>query len=593
MLRQKNLKGANRMKKLSIKIVSVILAVTMLFGTASAVGSAAAADIGETLTHVGVSVVDVIVKGLLSAINALIPDNKEFMKPNEYKNENFYEGTGSMLDEAAEDAVWQLGYAKASVVPDDWQEKDYYLGGFITLQNGMSNKVEEVIDDMQVRVIAVSDNSGRGVSVFANVDCIGMVNADIKTIRAKLEAMDLGVELNSVTVTSTHTHSCIDTQGLWSNLLPKLGGNLIKAYTGLGEMVTGTDAEYIEFLCTTAAETMAAAIKDMTDGTMTYATKDVNEEYFNNKNRKSASALMAEVSRFVFTPADEALDPTMIVNIAAHPDVAGLAVDEVDNGRDLSGDYVYYMGETIEKAGYNFMFFNGAIAGIYEGRGPSGDGVSTERRYESSARYGIEMANIALNLTNTYEEISVAADWDTINAEMAEGGDAYTLWFEGWEPVEEKQLAPILNVLIEPVKLTITNPLMKLVGKLNLANYEVIKQGYNYCIYTEIGYVEFDDVKVVLMPGEVVQDLVAGGDSLTAEGSYSGEDFATPSIYELFGEDTICFGLANDAIGYIVPDNDFSLAILDDHYQELISLGEGVSTDLMEGFVEIAKEVNR
>ncbi|MBP1550161.1 MAG: substrate-binding domain-containing protein, partial [Oscillospiraceae bacterium] len=39
---------------------------------------------------------------------------------------------------------------------------------------------------------------------------------------------------------------------------------------------------------------------------------------------------MNELARFTFTP-DDSSTPTMIINIAAHPDVAGLAVDDVDN----------------------------------------------------------------------------------------------------------------------------------------------------------------------------------------------------------------------------------------------------------------------
>ena len=284
----------------------------------------------------------------------------------------------------------------------------------------------------------------------------------------------------------------------------------------------------------------------------------------------------------------------MIVNIAAHPDVAGLPVDEIDNGRDLSGDYIYYLGEKIEEKEFNFMFFNGAIAGIYEGRGPASDGVPTERRYEETLRYGYEVANMALNLTNDIDAIE-ANMTDAEKAQMAEekaiGGDNYTLWYEGWEPVEEKVLEPNLNIMIKEVKIKVTNPLIQLVGKLNLVNYTVCKAGFNYYIFAEIGYMEIGGVKVAMMPGEIVQDLICGGDSLTADGSFKGEDFECKSVYELFGEDTICFGLMNDAIGYVVPDNDYSMALLGDHYQEMISLGEEAGSTIMKGMADIAKEI--
>ena len=584
------------MKKLGMKIVSIILALSLIFGGTSVMGSAAAADITKTLENFGLGIVEVIFTTLVGAINAVVPDSSSFVKVKDRVVENFYEGTETWEDEAKADAQWKLGHAKASLVPSDWQTKDYYLGGFIDPNNGMVNKVEEIIDDMQIRVIAVEDGSGRGVALFANIDCIGFSNGDIKEIRKRVEAMDLGVEFNSINVSSTHTHSCIDTQGLWTNLFPKLFKNLALSYIPFVEKERGADAEYMEFVYETAAAAMKKAVEAMVPGTMTYAVKEINKEYFNNKNRSQSTSIIDELARFIFTPDDSNIDPTMIVNIAAHPDVAGLPVNEEDNGRDLSGDYIYYLGEKIEEKGYNFMFFNGAIAGIYEGRGPASDGVPTERRYEETLRYGYEVANMALNLTNTVEEIEAnmtPEEKAQMEKEKEVGGENYTLWYEGWKEVEEKVLEPNLNIIIKEVKIKVTNPLIQLVGKLNLVNYTVCKEGFSYYIFAEIGYMEIGGVKVAMMPGEIVQDIICGGDSLTAAGSFSGKDFGYKSVYELFGDDTICFGLMNDAIGYVVPDNDYSMALLGDHYQEMISLGKYAGSTIMQGMAEIAEEVNK
>lgn len=580
------------MKKTSMKIVSIILAFSLIFG-GSSVTSYAAADITKSLENFGLSIVETIFTTLVGAINFIVPDSSKFVKVKDRVVENFYEGT-TWEKETAENAQWKLGYAKASLVPNDWESKDYYLGGFIDPNNGMVNKVEEIIDDMQVRVIAIEDGSGRGVALFANIDCIGFSNGDIKEIRKRVEAMDLGVEFNSINVSSTHTHSCIDTQGLWTNLFPKLFKNIALSYIPFVEKERGADQEYMNFIYETAANAMKKAVETMVPGTLTYAVKEINDEYFNNKNRSQSTSIIDELARFIFTPDDETIKPTMIVNIAAHPDVAGLPVDKIDNGRDLSGDYIYYLGEKIEGKEFNFMFFNGAIAGIYEGRGPASDGVPTKRRYEETLRYGYEVANMALNLTNDIDTIE-ANMTEAEKAQMAEekeiGGEHYTLWYEGWEPVEEKVLEPNLNIIIKEVKIKVTNPLIQLVGKLNLVNYTVCKEGFNYYIFAEIGYMEIGGVKVAMMPGEIVQDLICGGDSLTAEGSFTGTDFGCKSVYELFGEDTICFGLMNDAIGYVVPDNDYSMALLGDHYQEMISLGEEAGSTIMKGMADIANEI--
>lgn len=594
------------MKKIGMKILSIMLAMSLLIGASSAMTTASAADLGKTLENAGLSVVELIFSTLVSGINIMVPDSKNFVKVEDRVVENFYEGTDTWEKEAKADAKWSLGHAKASLIPDELREavekgekSGYYLGGFIDPNNMMVNEIEEIIDDMQIRVIALSDGSDRGVALFANIDCIGFSNGDIKEIRKRVEAMadELGVEFNSINISSTHTHSCIDTQGLWTNLFPKLFTNLLKSYLPFLEKERGANAEFMEFVYETAAATMKKAVEDMRPGTLTYAVKEIGDEentYFNNKNRSQSTSLIDELARFVFTPDDKAFKPTMIVNIAAHPDVAGLPVDDVDNGRDLSGDYVYYLGEKIEEKGYNFMFFNGAIAGIYEGRGPASDGVPTERRYEETLRYGYEIANMALSLTKTVEEIEndmTAEEKAKMAEEMEIGGENYTLWYKDWEPVTEKVLEPNLNIIIKEVKIKVTNPLIQLVGKLNLVNYTVCKEGLKYYIFAEIGYMEIGGVKVAFMPGEIVQDLICGGDSLTADGSYSGKDFECKTIYELFGEDSICFGLMNDAIGYVVPDNDYSMSLLGDHYQEMISLGRVAGSTIMNGFAEIAEEI--
>ena len=587
------------MKKTSMKIVSIILAFSLIFG-GSSVTSYAAADITKSLENFGLSIVETIFTTLVGALNFIVPDSSKFVNVKDRVVENFYEGT-TWEKETAENAQWKLGHAKASLVPDDWQTKDYYLGGFIDPNNGMVNKVEEIIDDMQVRVIAVEDGSGRGVALFANIDCIGFSNGDIKEIRKRVENMNLGVEFNSINVSSTHTHSCIDTQGLWTNLFPKLFKNLALSYIPFVEKERGADQEYMNFVYETVANAMKKAVEAMVPGTMTYAVKEIGDEenkYFNNKNRSQSTSLIDELARFVFTPdvidKENGIIPTMIVNIAAHPDVAGLPVNDEDNGRDLSGDYIYYLGRKLEEKGYNFMFFNGAIAGIYEGRGPAGDGVPTNRRYEETLRYGEEIAYMALNLTNDIDTIKANmtdAEKAKIEKEMEIGGDSYTLWYEGWKKVEEKVLEPNLNIIIKEVKIKVTNPLIQLVGKLNLVNYTVCKEGLNYYIFAEIGYMEMGGVKVAFMPGEIVQDIICGGDSLTAEGSFTGKDFGYKTVYELFGEDTICFGLMNDAIGYVVPDNDYTMALLGDHYQEMISLGEEAGSTIMKGMADIANEI--
>ncbi len=589
------------MKKFLISLVSVVLVLSMVLGTT--LFTASAAEQG-TFQRVASGALGGLIQGLLGGINAIFPDGRHFVDKEDFDpNENFYAGTG-ILEGENTNGQWKLGHNEVSLVPPDWKEHTYYLGGFIAIENGFTNNVEGVYDDMMARIVAIEDGSGRGINVFATIDCIGITNADIKEIRKQLvELAGDKYEFASVNVFSTHAHSGIDTEGLWTNLFGKILKNIPLSLFRSKNLEQGTDPHFMEFLYKTVSNGMLTACDNMETGTMTYARKDIGEEYFDNKNRSSASALITDMVRLTFTPDDADSDPTMIVNIAGHPDVAGLPTED-NSGREVSGDYVYYIGEVLNEAGYNCMFFNGAIAGIYMNRGATNDAQDMEHRAEQSARYGREIGKIALALTMDLDEIKtgelkeILYNEEEINAEIAmaqKNGGEYSLWCEGWtKATEYGEVDPLLNVVIDHVYIPVTNPFIQLAGKLKLANYDVLVTGFkSYEICVEIGYMEFgDELQVVMMPGEIVQDLVVGGDSLTASGSYTGKDFKYPCITEMFkNEDIICFGLANDAIGYVVPDNDYSMAIVYDHYQELISLGKYAASSIMEGFEKIAEDV--
>ena len=566
----------------------------------------------KQLKYVMLELLESVAHKILGGLADSLPDPSYFRDEKSYKSQDFYAGTDEIIDEPVHNSQWLLGYANASLVPSDWQTKDYYLGGYIDPNNGFSNKVESIVDDMKIRIIAMDDSSGRGLSIFATIDSIGVSNLYIRQIRAELEKLLKGrnIEIASVNVAATHSHSGIDTQGLWTNLFPKLIGNLVKGWTRLGTLEKGVDEDYMKFVVDVSAKAMVKAIDDMKTGTLTYSKKEIDGEYFNNKNRDAATSKDNTVTRLIFTPNDVNATPTIIANMAGHPDVAGLPTDDgKGTGRELCGEYVYYIEKYLNgyrnenvavnegANGYNFYFINGAIAGIYMGRGLSGDGVPTVHRYEESIRYGTEIGRILLALNMTEEEILAndnISGKSIIEAEMKKHGlsePGYTIWYKGWTPVEEIDLDPILNVRVKEIRIPVTNNFIKLAGRANLVSYNILKtEKGTYEVVSETGYVEIGNVmKAVMVPGEIVTDIIYGGGSLTAEGSFSCQDFQYKSVCEIFGDKELtAFGLCNDALGYIVPDNDYSLI----SYHELISLGKYAASSIVGALSEIAKEVN-
>lgn len=578
------------------KVISVILTVTLLLGALmTPVGAVFdKQDVTSFFRDALTKTVALVVETATKALNLSLKDTAAVVSESDFTLTDFYAGNDEILQEPAAGAGWSLGYSSESLVPENWQDYDLYLGGFMNELNFFSNDVREIYDDMKVRTIALSDNSGRGISVFATIDSIGMTNTDIRAIRALLSDFAEKNNINSINIFATHCHSCIDTQGLWTKTLPKLPLNIAGALLGVENLKQGTDPEYMEFLSERVKKSIETAVNSMEKGEMTFAQKDLGEEYFNNKNRTTATALMTDLTRFAFYPYNKSVAPTIIANMAAHPDIVGLAVEnDSAKGHALSGDYVYYIGETLNKAGYNFMFFNGAICGIYIGREPALDGIETQKRVEISQRYGREIGKILLAMTKTLDEIK-RDDFlmNTTDTPEQMAGEDYTLWYENWEPVEETAVKPLLNVKVKSVRVNVTNNLIISAGKTRLVNHTMIKDNAGkYYVSTEIGFVQIGDQKIAMVPGEMSQDLAIGGASLTAEGSISHTAFTERTISEIFGEDVLIFGLANDAVGYIVPDNDYAMGLLFDHYQESLSLGKNTASFLMQQFEELNEEI--
>ena len=534
---------------------------------------------------------DRALNGLIGAIAGSLPDGARFCASWDAPQRLRYTGRTQYRRGPGRGNAWLLGYASESLVPQDVLTRPHYLGGYYMPEDGFCNLVEEVVDDMRVRCVAIGDNPDGDAVIFATVDCIGISNDNVCLIRERFEEKRRAAcpdkAVCSANVLSTHTHSCIDTQGLWTGGVKRI----LKAFGDVRKgrpHQKGMDDAYRAFLIERVSDVMLAALLDMRRGKLTYCVKDLGEGYFENRNRPSATALDTRVTRLVFTPDEKDVRPTLIALTNAHPDVAGMPTgDGSGTGRALSGDYVYYCGELIEQAGYNFMFMNGAIAAIYMSRGLTNDGQPMEHRYEQSVRYGRELARMLLAMDKTRRQIesdALLSDRDNVEREraLAYRPEEYTLWYEGWEPVKTYTLRPFINIRQRSVQVRVTNPIILLAGKLDLTDVTVVHTPDGFFVTTEVGYFELGErLRAAMVPGEFCQDLVQGGRSLRPEGSYSGLAFSYPTVRDIFGPDVIAVGLANDEAGYIVPDNDYVLSDFKGHYQEELSLGHHTASTIM------------
>ncbi len=126
-----------------------------------------------------------------------------------------------------------------------------------------------------------------------------------------------------------------------------------------------------------------------------------------------------------------------------------------------------------------------------------------------------------------------------------------------------------------------------------------------YGVVTEVGYVALgSNVVLLTLPGEVSPALVygtsdsyTGTDSWQGEGSWSGEDWPYRTIAdaakEALGADkrVLSMGLANDELGYVMPDTDCAKNFLTKSFfdgrqsnEELMGASAAVGSSLVKGF---------
>lgn len=580
------------MKKRSKAFIAIALCLTLLFSSATGAAAAVATEESTEITteapveeakgnafmegfaNVLNTVFNKVVDTLLNVIVKIFPATVLIKDKSEYESENFMEGTKDFIDAPDEDAKWNLGYAQASIVPDDFDEVKYYKGGY-----DLNLKLTEMIDDLKVRVVTLNDGSGRGTTAIIAIDCLGLANSDVRLIRAALADYAKANNIVSINVSATHVHSGIDTQGIYTDLFTKIIKNLTAAITKSDNLAPAIDNEFRQVIINKSAECVKAAFESMTEGTLTYAkTNAVNYV----RDRTAPDIMMEDIYRLMFTP-DDGSTGTIITNFGVHPETIGFGT------KVGTSDFVYYTEQLINKAGYNFLFLQGAVGTYTEDQGSSSDGLELDR-VEATIRYGEELGYILLGMTMTVEERLAIVDEE--REAIAIDNEDYTPWYDR-ETVSEVEIAPVLNIAHNEYLAPVDNGVYELFGKLSLANNTMVTDAdNNYYAVTEVGYMELGHLKFILCPGETYAELIKGGENMA--------DFKFAPAYEILGtEDVIVCDLVNDALGYIMPDNFFTYAtiryadetITIDSSWGLTSLGDTAASNIYGAIYDLIDEV--
>ncbi len=521
------------------------------------------------------------------ALNLVIPATSAL---NSYKDfnlddyGNFYAGMDEFLEAPAQGAQWHLGYSQESILPDDFGTVPYTMGGY-----GLMAETTETFDGLWVRTIVLNDGTGRGNVVFAVLDAIGIANYDVRLIREALADFAEENNIVSINVSVTHTHSGIDLQGVWDNTIGNVLSNLTLSNLGLAELKSGVNRKFLQTIIDQTEKSVKDAVANMEAGSLTLAKKDIADDYL--RDRTAPYNFDGNMYRLEFQPYDVTAKPTIIASFSAHPENSGYGHTVI------SADFVPYIEEVVNAAGYNFIYIQGAVGTITYSRGQSNDGIEGLNRYQEAVRYGYEIGYMLLGMTKSEAECEVMnfALGDFLGVNEYGNTENYTKWYEDWEAVSEEDVAPMLNIVNKQYIIEVSNVLMDIIGKTGITDYYFLYDNTTgkYYEVTECGYMELgDSLKVLLCPGETYGELLMGGKGL--------EDFEYASYREMFGEDVIVFDLMNDAIGYIEPDPEFVMAGMkysekNDEFDTdtwcLISFGKNTASTVVKEFIDLVESV--
>lgn len=476
-----------------------------------------AEDFKDNAAKVFYNSLNKVVEGLVKMISAIIPAPKSWIKKADYDDSDVLKGRSVYATEAKEDNEWSLGYASRSLIPADIDEGKYYLGRDLT-----NRMAKGVYDDMRIRVAAIDDGSGEGLTVIGAIDALGVNSTDIRAIReGVLKAFEnTGMKISGINIMSTHSHSALDTQGVSTEFFYKL---FTASYVNLFNIKNQDRLKNADYFKNYFIEQSVIAVKEainaMEPGKLYFSEVDVSQ-YVRDKRGLIAKEDIPKVASMKFVPASGEAS-TYLTDFSCHP-----TSFSAGNGL-VSSDYIYFLDKYIaaHDNGAHLVFFQGALGQL--------------------SRDGLEV------------DTSSMSEWDAKGASTKAYGEKFGELVLAADYSEE--LAPVLNEKHATIWLYPTNSILLLACKINLVNQQVCYDGLKKCIASETGYIEFGHrVGFALFPGEFYPETFWGHE-IIGDTTWDGTKWPYETPHNAIpGVDIYCVSLANDATGYVLTDDNFA-----------------------------------
>ncbi len=545
------------------RIIAIIL--VMLFAlSANIIGIKALTVYSEPTPESGISatykqgrvkanILGFVVQKLASAIVSILPD-PDWPDKADYKLDTTFKGNGGDFNEEPTAAKWKAGYSARSILPPDITNGSYVSAGYFG--NFPNSPITGVENDQRVRVVAL--DAGDGVALFITCDAYGYSSTNVKLLREYIADSVAGKNVISINFSSSHAHCLADVHGLGVNLADVLKENVKSIFTRNNPAIENLNPKLMQSLFDNAKLAVEEALADLREGGLSYAAINAKDII---GDKQLPIAYDPNINLIKFVP-DDGTPDIWLFNVGCHPTIYPSGDPVISY--DYPGTVAQFALEQCD--GARVAFFQGAECSITRKAPPLPEGTP-----ETKSAGVNHYAQLLLDRVK-------AADASQFTA-----------------------LEPILNITSKEIFLPMENPIMWIGCTLKMINNPCLMTNgkvEDSEIVTEIGFCELGkSLVIMLLPGEFSAEIIWGG-AQQKELSWNNSEWKYAPLADSFGgKKVICFGLTNDQIGYVIPDNDFAGPLADSfkkeigdnnkHYEELLSLGRHSASLLVEEYIKL------
>lgn len=483
-----------------------------------------------------------------------------------------------------------------------------YFDGIWIAGFGTGRAAQGVLNNLSARCIFIS--YGKKQLAFVVLDLVGFLKNRIEI--AKLLLKQKGFNPDNIIISSTHTHQGPDTIGLWG---PKIG-------------ISGLNKKYLDFVDNKIVEVVEKASKNLKEAKVKFAKIAVRNlsPYYNGKNWGGKNP-KDEVLGLIYDARDpeivddellgaQFVDPknktiVTLVEWSGHPEVLG------GENPKISADYVYYVRSKVEKnLGGICVFFSGDVGGMMSSLNAP---IPIQDKNGHPVYKKDSQGKILLDENNLpYPEFSV----NNLSATRSLGFILANAISEKLNNTKKFSKVKFLKFRFVKVLLPINNKFYQLASKLGMLemDFNSLPKNKNCplgCIPSNLYYVAFGDAEFTTVPGELLPELaILLPTDFISSGKRPNKFFPqhNPEKQNFLGVHVDPFkiktfplralmkkkykfiiGLADNEIGYIIPENDFNpdastLGEQGDHYEETNSLGPKTATILFKKYLQLFKK---